>query len=246
MRQIVGMLGPRGSGKDTCAAVLVSEAGFERVAFADKLYRETAEAFGVTVMFLGNRSTKETDLERLALRHCKDAHFVEVALSAATHDVALRKGALKLHTHGVGPAGVSIRRMKTLLKKARSPRLTMQQWGTEYRRRSKYGLDSYWLDQVSAVIHARPDRSFVITDVRFHNEGDFVERQGGVLVRVRRKEIEARDAAERQASGLALHPSETEMLSRPVVFEIENKEGQFDDLKTQVLAVVSQPRPLAA
>lgn len=216
MRMIAGLIGPKGCGKDTSAAYLIKEAGFMRAAFADALYKEAADAFGVTVEFLGNRDTKEADLPELRLERCRDPEFVKVVLELA---------------------GYSYKRRKEM-RAPRSPRFIMQLWGTEYRRRSKSGWDSYWLDKVQAIIDANPDRSFVITDVRFNNEGDFVEKHGGFLVRIRRPELEAREAADRARKGTAAHSSETEMLTRKVAYELFNVEGKPESLREGILGAI--------
>ncbi|VTU41525.1 MULTISPECIES: hypothetical protein [unclassified Variovorax] len=235
MRQIIGMLGARGSGKDTCAAVLVNELGFIRIGFADTLYQEAADAFRTTVEYLGNRKSKELPQTPLALSRCVSVHFVEIALKSATRDRSLRDAALHYFKTGELTPHVSARRTRGVLKAARSPRWTLQLWGTEFRRKSKYGYDSYWLDQVRAAVNAQPGKCFVITDVRFKNEAFFVVSIGGVLHRVRRPALEARDAAERKVTGLAAHPSETELLDHPVDFEFLNEEGQLAQLRLDVL-----------
>ncbi|MNR71653.1 hypothetical protein D3C71_22840 [compost metagenome] len=247
MRQVIGMLGVKGSGKDTCAAILVNELGFVRIGFADSLYKEAAEAFKVTVEFLGNRSTKEKDLAQLSLQRCINKHFVEVALQDVTCSRNLRRAALDRFAGAGFTPHVSRRRVRTLLKAPRSPRFVLQLWGTEYRRKSKYGFDSYWLDQVRAAIDAQPARSFVITDVRFKNEANFVENINGRLVRVRRLALEEREEAERRSNGRAAHPSETELLGRSVHAELFNGEGELGKLRLDVLALLAdQPAMKAA
>lgn len=239
MRMVIGMVGAKGSGKDTCAAVLVKELGFKRVAFADKLYKEAADAYGVSVAFLGNRDTKETDLAALSLERCTNLHFVEVALETAVTSKPVRASALSVLSGNGYLPHVSRRRARQALKAARSPRWVLQLWGTEYRRKSKYGWDSYWLDVIRALVNAEPEANFVITDVRFNNEGDYVELElGGVLYRTRRPALEAREAAERAAKGRAAHPSETEMLNRKVSVELVNREGMLDELREQLLKAV--------
>lgn len=221
---IVGLIGVKGAGKDTCAAYLVNEHNFMRVAFADALYKEVADAFGVSVEFLGNRSTKETDLPQLSLANCRDEAFVRVVLAHA---------------------GYSYKRRKEM-RAPRSPRFIMQLWGTEYRRRSAGGWDSYWLDKVQAIIDANPGRSFVITDVRFNNEGNFVEDRDGILVRIRREELEALEAANRARNGTAAHSSETEMLARVVAAELFNIEGKPEVLRDGIIAALGLALPIAA
>lgn len=62
---MVGLLAKRGCGKDTVADYLVEEYGFTRIAFADALYEEVAQMYGVTVAFLQSRDTKEIPAEVL-------------------------------------------------------------------------------------------------------------------------------------------------------------------------------------
>src|SRR6476661_846445 len=78
IQEILGLLGAKGAGKDTAAKLFIQKYGYRRIAFADALYLEVANAFGVTVEFLNNRDTKETPLPELALSHCQDADFVQV------------------------------------------------------------------------------------------------------------------------------------------------------------------------
>jgi hypothetical protein len=216
MRKVIGLSGLKGAGKDTCAAYLTSALGFVRVGFADTLYRQAAEAFGVTVEFMANRETKETPLPQLALRNCKDPAFVQCVIE----EIHLDSGAF------IGDA---------YLDHPLSPRVVMQLWGTEYRR--KRGVDSYWLDIVHAAIQAQPEKSFVITDVRFLNEFNFVRRTGGVNVRVRRPALEAAEALQRAKNGTAAHSSETELLAIKSDAEVVNEEGNPDSLRESIIAL---------
>jgi hypothetical protein len=160
---------------------------------------------------VSHRETKETPLAALALEHCKDAQFVEILEQSVDFASAQDRTAFRAQS--------------------RSPRWILQKWGTEYRRRSHYGWDSYWLDQVAGVIAAYPEARFVLTDVRFPNEADYVEREGGLLVRVRRPVLEALEEQARLAgTATALHPSETELLKRQVQAELINQEGNVNSL----------------
>lgn len=220
-RQIIGLLGAKGSGKDTAAKFLIELRNFKRVSFAERLYEEVASCFGVTTDFLGDRSLVETPnglVERkehpapeLALRNCKEAGFVrcvleERALEGVTLDTPL------------------------------SPRVVMQLWGTEFRR--KRGDDNYWLNIVEQVLNANPQTSYVITDVRFPNEHAFVHRFGGECMRIRNVQVEAREEANRALSGTAAHPSETAAMRLPVYAELHNVMGDLNALKSAVLAAV--------
>jgi len=218
-RQIIGLMGAKGAGKDTAAAFLCKELGFVRLAFAQRLYEEVAEAFGVTVAFLGDRTVvqtaqgpverKELPQAELALRNCSDPAFVACVLE-------------ELKQQNVD--------MATPL----SPREVMQQWGTEYRRRR--GVDSYWLDIVQAQLDAEPEQNFVITDVRFPNEHSFVLEFEGLLFRIRNLQVEAREAANRAQNGTSGHSSETALNDAMAHAEIFNEQGNLAKLRADTLA----------
>lgn len=206
-QEVVGLIGVKGAGKDTAATILIERFGFQRVAFADALYSEVAEAFGVTVEFLGNRDTKELPQDELKLLNCTSSGFVATAL-----DIAAEEG-LELD-------------VRTPL----SPRWVLQLWGTEFRR-IREGHDSYWLDRVNDIIRANPEVNFVVTDVRFINEARYITQTlRGKLIRIRRPVLEAKEALARAANGTAAHRSEVELLTYPTDLEAINVEDQMNSL----------------
>jgi hypothetical protein len=213
MQQVVGLIGLKGSGKDTAASFLKAR-GFVRVAFADALYQEVADTYGVQLDLLQNRDTKETPLEALALKHCRDSRFIAVC-------------------RRLDPYGTN----EEFLEKWRSPRQILQWWGTDYRR--KIDKDSYWLDLIRGIINAYPETDFVITDVRFPNEADFVTALGGKLARIRRPSLDALAALERESSGTFAHPSETALLDWVTDYEFINEDGNPERLKDEILQVFS-------
>ncbi|MBC8737235.1 hypothetical protein F6X40_10490 [Paraburkholderia sp. UCT31] len=202
----------KGAGKDTAAGFLRDKA-FRRIAFADELYRQVADTFGVTVEFLNNRDTKELPLQELALRNCRDTRFVGVC---RTLDADISRD--------------------EFLFSPRSPRQVLQRWGTEYRR--ALDKDSYWLDIVRAEIDRSPGQNFVITDVRFPNEAKFVTQLEGYLFRIRRPLLEASAAADRETKGTAAHDSELALQYWPTNATFINDEGRPDRLETEVHAFV--------
>ncbi len=162
---IIGLSGPAGCGKDTVAEILVSRYAFRNTSFAETLYREVADAFGITVEVLAVRATKELPMAGLEPVFCLDLDFTEVIQRVDKH----------FDWH-----------------KAYSPRQIMQWWGTEYRRAQD---SDYWIRQVHDRIIAgqrhdrllRQEKSWVIMDVRFQNEADIVHDLSGILVVVERK-----------------------------------------------------------
>lgn len=66
--KLIALCGAAGAGKDTVADMLPAR----KLAFADTLYREVAEAFGVTVEWLKDRDRKDVPQPELALNKCRD------------------------------------------------------------------------------------------------------------------------------------------------------------------------------
>jgi len=66
-----------------------------------------------------------------------------------------------------------------------SVRRILQWWGTEYRRAQD---PDYWTKAWETALVELPDRNghILVDDVRFHNEVDVIQRNGGVLIRVER------------------------------------------------------------
>lgn len=166
---IIGLSGPAGSGKDTAADLLVTHCGFTKLAFADPLRNEVAEAFGIEPLHLSRRETKEHPISSLALRRCLDEGFVArliVAYNASGQPLDLDA--------------------------PRSPRQIMQWWSTEYRRHAAPG---YWIHSTSCrvtdLLCERITNRIVITDCRFDNEADLVRYTfGGKLWQIKRPGLE--------------------------------------------------------
>lgn len=71
--KLIALCGAAGAGKDTVADMLPAR----KLAFADALYREVAEAWGVEQHVLRCRETKETPLAVLEISACCDDMFAE-------------------------------------------------------------------------------------------------------------------------------------------------------------------------
>ena len=167
---LIGLTGLANAGKDTVADLLVAHAGFVKMAFADGLYAEVAEAFGVDVSHLHARETKEHPLSALALRRCVSAGFVGRMLL--------------LHPE---------QQQVPFMDAPRSPRQILQWWGTEYRRAE---TPHYWTARASVRINfqmrARLSTRFVLTDCRFQNEVHMVRQQfAGQIWQIKRAGVAA-------------------------------------------------------
>ena len=69
--KLIALCGAAGAGKDTVADMLPAR----KLAFADALYREVADAWGVEQHVLRCRETKETPTDILAIQSCKAFGF---------------------------------------------------------------------------------------------------------------------------------------------------------------------------
>lgn len=234
MSDILGLTGKKGAGKDTLAAILTKHFGFVRLAFADELYRQTAEAFRVTVDFLGNRDTKEVPQQELALCNCSNSEFIEVALAQGSTLItreSIVDGQVVETTETVRLSSLE-RHVAMVLPL--SPRVALQLWGTEYRR-VMYS-DSYWRDIVAKqIIDLGPNAKVVITDVRFPDEGDMLASMGGRILRIIRPALVTSAAY----NATQAHPSEIAMDNYSVWRTVMNQEGApyaLEDAVNQVMA----------
>jgi hypothetical protein len=199
-------------GKDTVADYLALK-GFGRVAFADNLKKETAQAYRTTVERLEERALKETPQAYLALIRCHDAEFIEVALE--------HLGLAEFRFGGASPENAAA--MHAAMNAPRSPRWVTQLWGTEYRRR-RYG-DDYWVRQGCRQVSGPGD--FTVTDVRMPNEPSALDAIGAKNVRLYRPGTEVEYTGKEHASEIAL-------LRTPVHWTLINREGDFEGLYRQV------------
>jgi len=175
---IIGLCGLASVGKDTVGDLLVTHAGFRSTAFANALRMEVADAFHVEPIVFTRRELKEQPMSELALSRCTDKGYVGAALA---HLAVIEPNM---------PANVQ-------LTKPRTPRQTMQLWGTEYRRAEN---PHYWArqvrDHIFYLMRQQLERNFVITDVRFANEVDTIRSMGGYIWQIKRPGITAATTVE--------------------------------------------------
>lgn len=227
---VIGLQGIRGSGKDTAFEILQENRPFQRLAFADLLYNEVSEAFGISVADLGNRLTKETPQARLALSQCSNHHFREVFL--------------RLHP-------------TDNLNSPQSPRKILQYWGSEFRR-EQYS-PTYWTDPILQTLLQNPSKNYAVTDTRFPNEAALLTGvplsmlhkfsntvplpQGlpnAIIARIRRPDIEEAYLALPKEEQ---HSSEISLLDWPVFVTWINEKNKQAEFKAQIRDFVQQYFP---
>jgi len=192
-QHIYGLTGFASVGKDTVADLLGEHLHFRKLAFADALRGEVAEAFQIDLVYLTHPSTKNEPIGALCMNKAPveflNAVMVSIFDSGDSRELAARDW----------------------FDAPRSPRQIMQWWGTEYRRAQE---PRYWTRRLleRVVYHQRDgELRFVITDCRFANEVDTVLAMGGELWQITRPGINATTTAEGQhgsaTSGELFKPS---------------------------------------
>lgn len=163
--KLIALTGLHGAGKDTVADALPAR----KLAFADVLYREVAEAFGVTVAELKCRETKESVTRKLSLDWCGLEDFV---------------------TWHFKNESKCYETEEEWIFARHSPRQILQWWG-DYRRAQDpgYFVDSAFADVCTAMKVV--GESVVLTDVRFPNEAAMVRQLGGQIWQIKRPGYEA-------------------------------------------------------
>ena len=94
-----------------------------------------------------------------------------------------------------------------------TPRLILQQFGTEVMRGQMY--DAIWVD---SVIGRYKGENTVISDTRFQNEIKTIKAHGGIVVLVKRGEIPTREEMQKQGA----HQSEWDWIGSDFDYTIDN------------------------
>lgn len=150
--KLVALCGLHGAGKDTVADALPAR----KLAFADTLYLEVAEAWGLKPEGLKDRTWKEVEQGHLALDFCRDDGFANFICSPRN---GLEMGL------------------------PRSPRQILQWWG-DYRRAQDpdYFVKVARLNVL--MVGAVNPKPVVLADCRFPNEAAMVRQLGGQIWQV--------------------------------------------------------------
>ena len=158
---IIALTGRPGVGKDSIGDVLAPQQGFARIAFADALRREVAEAWRIDLRMLTDRPTKELELPALAAGMCSDPAFMR----------------------WVADGGDS-------LTAPRSPRWTLQRWASFKRQFTPDYFARIVERWIRRQLGSGWNR-IVITDLRDPVEEAMLRRLGAKVVRVHRPELAA-------------------------------------------------------
>ena len=161
---IIALTGRPGVGKDSIGDVLAPQQGFARIAFADALRREVAEAWRIDLRMLTDRPTKELELPALAAGMCSDPAFMRWVVDGGDS-----------------------------LTAPRSPRWALQRWASFKRRFAPDYYASIVERWIGRQLGSGWNR-IVVTDLRDPVEEAMLRRLGAKVVRVHRPELAAMPA----------------------------------------------------
>jgi hypothetical protein len=133
------------------------------------------------------------------------------------------------------------------MNKPFTPRLALQLMGTEVGR--GVFCSNFWVDRLEASINK--NKNYVITDVRFQNEIDFVHKQGGVVIEIQRGvkphwydiAAQANHGSSKAESfmkdNVKMHESEWRWIGGGIDYVIDN-DGTVDELKEKLLKCLTK------
>lgn len=216
---IIGLVGEKNSGKDSVAAYLIKEYGFERKAFADPLKRSIAALF---------------DIPYHEIEHFKNDPNVFISVgykNSPPADYEDEEGNLWQpgidYPEEVRPSNIWSPISEIVFRNG------LQRYGDESHRRV-FG-DDFWLDLTLPVDGFYTGRKIVISDCRYENEGNRIADLGGHIVRIINPKI---------PSGTDPHDSENFNWLSTDIYQISNKGNQEDLFKEveNMLEVVNDVR----
>ncbi len=226
---VIGLLGPAGSGKDLVADWFIEAHGFYKVAFADPIKRFAMKAFGLDKEKLWGPSEARNHVFEVEDSWWFETigHFPDAAneiLNEVLEPGYRTEGFLKLHDW--------LTELRKNYRSAISARVILQTLGTEWGRAVD---DLMWvkyahkvantLKTVPGMLYSQEEGLFgpklsqlkhsvkgiIIPDHRFKNEVTETQKLGGYVIRLRRLEHEKKD----ETVGIAGHRSESELKTIP-------------------------------
>lgn len=169
---ILGLHGPAKAGKDTIADYLVSKYGWgEKISFAYNLKEMCKAVFNLTEDDVNTQEGKQREFATPKV-------FTQRNLGSVLYWMS------KTHRNSHPPKGAKEAIKELVGTELHSPRHVLQFVGTDVCRML---VPTYHLDVVLETLRSSPDKNFVVTDVRFPNEGDaIIDEFGGIVFQVLR------------------------------------------------------------
>jgi len=190
MAVVVGLHGPAGSGKDTIGDYMVEHCGWtSKLSFARNLKEMCKAIFYFSDYDVGDQAGKQALFSEPKVFTGRNLGSVMYWMSQTHPQARVSRAAKEAVNSLVG-------------RKLINPRDVLQLVGTDVCRAL---VPTYHVDVVSKQVESQPEGQFVITDVRFPNEGDLIlDTWGGYVFDVDRPDPSAKNINRE-------HPSETAM-----------------------------------
>lgn len=221
--RIIGLIGPKGSGKDTSYELLKDAKRVDgKISFAGPLKEICGQVFGLHYNLLNDPVLKEKELKepikltRKQIRQIID--LCEEYVPSVTQD-----GQILYRSNTVSTVGLDGREFKT-------PRELMQIIGTDLiRDRLHKGWHRAAAFSDKALSKLKKDGIYAVTDVRFLDEHEFLSAKFGQAYKAF---YVSRPAAD-EVLAKATHPSELETQKIRVLLadSVIDNSGTLDDLK---------------
>lgn len=214
--RIIGLVGPKGSGKDTVFETLQAVGKVEgKISLAGPLKQICAEVFNLSENLFNDQNLKEKKLSEIIQL---SPHHLEAIFWGCEDYVESSKLARVASSDGL--AGVILT----------TPRQILQVIGTEFIRNriyEKFHMEAAFSDKVMNSLN--PDSVYAVTDVRFMDEHGFLEEKFGEKFKcyyVKRPSAEAKLTH-------SSHPSETgsQEIKKLASVDVIDNSGDLIDLE---------------
>jgi hypothetical protein len=246
--KFIGIHGASSSGKDTAADFIIVEFGGEKISFADPMKHLCRGVLGFTQEQLWGPS---------ANRNAPDFRYTGAHRPGSCHIARVR-------LREQGPAWVAavlphfgpdkqtdafhalMQWLEDCLRQdGLTPRYALQTLGTEWGRAQDPDM---WFKYADADATQRGVKGYcVVSDVRFLNEGAFLQSKGAPLIEVLRPGFDGEAA---MAAGVAAHQSEMERVKnadafRQYITHTIHNDDTLDTFKERIWGVISPEVPWA-
>ena len=217
MKNLIGISGKIGSGKDTVAAIIQElYPQYEVKKFAGKLKDIASILTGIPVHKFEDQEFKKEYLGKewnyYTISLLLNRELIQQSGRFATREEAEKAMEVAKEAFKAIPVKYVVGQQQMTVRQL------LQELGTNAMRNTLH--ENVWVNALMADYNK--DSNWIVTDCRFPNEAKIIEEKGGILLRV-----------ERSTCNLGTHTSETALDNFPFEHVIFNN-GSMDDLRNEV------------
>jgi hypothetical protein len=217
MKNLIGISGKIGSGKDTVAAIIQElYPQYEVKKFAGKLKDIASILTGIPVEKFEDQEFKKEYLGEewnyYTISLLLNGELIQQSGRFATREEAEKAMEVAKEAFKAIPVKYVVGQQQMTVRQL------LQELGTNAMRNTLH--ENVWVNALMADYNK--DSNWIVTDCRFPNEAKIIQEKDGILLRV-----------ERSTCNLGTHPSETALDNFPFEHVIFNN-GSMDDLRNEV------------